>query len=436
MELCWLCAWANFLIVSTSKISVPLAVLCAAFFMALVISDGFKTKGHRIIWMLLGHVLGLCLIISVAFFAGIGWIFPQTVYQWYQMALMGCLVCFFWYRGIRLSGRQRSYKTTCNYFDQGVSLFFALLIIKMVIQIKGGKLVQESLTLYLMGGYFFFGLAAVFFSQNTTIQKKIYVTGFRVYGVLISVVSVLLFWGMGLVFVLLPFMTGFAQSGYRVLKQVAGPLTPYLISVLRFIFSVRNRPGNSAMVQQGQGIPDPHITLVPVQNGWMEQAFSFGILAIFFLLGVVMVAYIIHLIFKFLMSKQAVAAIDKEDTLFFSWVKKWLVWVIDFLKKIILALGGTVENGRNGFIRLLRWGRKSGMPKLQTETAAEYAKRLQQQFEPLENDIRTIVCAFEQETYGEMILDTSKLSHMAKALKTIHSPIFWPLRIRSFWKML
>ncbi|MCD4720338.1 MAG: hypothetical protein K8S13_10850 [Desulfobacula sp.] len=55
---------------------------------------------------------------------------------------------------------------------------------------------------------------------------------------------------------------------------------------------------------------------------------------------------------------------------------------------------------------------------------------------PLKNEIRTITHAFHLETYGEIRLDQNRIFEMGKALTTIQSPSFWPMRIKVFWKLL
>lgn len=388
------------------------------------------------VWLVFGHILGLGLMISMAVYAGVTWTLPNTFYQGYQMTLMAAMVCLFWYKGIKLSSRQMSYETTCNYFDLGISLLFLLLIIKMLIQIKAEVLISESFTLYFMGAYFFFGVAALFLSQNTTKRKKQYLKGFRVYGGLISAFVILLVCVMAMVFVLLPYMTSFAESGYVVLKQATGSLSPYLIAILRFIFSPRNHAGRAQIPPQNQNMADPNIPLTAGQPGWAEHLFLYSILAIFFLIIGVMIAYLVHKLFKFLMSKQQSSTIGKEKTMFFSWLFARLVFLFDYFKTVFLSLNEKIEDAQKGFIKLVSWGRKSGMPKLQNETPSEYAKRLERQFVPLENEIRIIVQAFHLETYGELRLDQTKIFQVVTALKIIHSPSFWPLRIKSFWKML
>ncbi len=436
MDLCWLCAWANFLAVSTTQITFPMGRACAAFFMAVFMSYFFRARRYRRIWSVLGHALGLGLMIWAAVSEDIGQNLPFTFLQWYQMTLIAAMVGLFWYKGTKLSSRQMSYHTICNYFDLGISLLFSLLIIKMLIQIKGGIIIQESFTLYLMGGYFFFGLIALFFSQDTTIREKQYIKGFRVYGVLISVIIALLFCGIAMVFILLPFMISFAESGYDVLKQAAGPLSPYLIAVLRFLFAPRKNSADIGIIQQNPDITGPHIPQTLGYTNWADHLFFSAFMAILFLICVFMTGYIAYKIFKFLMSKQSLQPRDKEEAMFFLLLIRWLVLLFNSFKTSIQDLFGKVEDAKKGFIKLISWGRKSGMIKLHIETPSEYAQRLQHQFAPLENEIKTILHAFHLETYGEMPLDKTDISQMAKALKTMHSPLFWPLRIKTLWRML
>ncbi|WP_300464345.1 DUF4129 domain-containing protein [Desulfobacula sp.] len=434
MELCWLCAWANFLAISTTQIRFPLVTACAAFFMAFFVTRFFMTTRYRIIWLILGHLSGLGLIISAALFSATGGRFPETFYHWYEISLITSMVCLFWYKGAALPRRQLSYSSMCNHFDLGISLLFALLIIKLLLQIKAGIQVSESFTLYSMGGYFLFGLTAVFFSHTPTRRESHSLKGFRIYGALISGAIVLLLCSLATIFALLPFMTSVAESGYTVLKQTAGPLSPYLIAILRFMLAPRNASVNTGNPQQHPTSPGLEIPLVQGHMGWIDFFAYYGIMLMVILAGVVITGFIAYTIFKFLMSKQPAVIVDKKEIgLFFRLIHR-LMAMFNASRMAILALTETVEDARKGFSRLVSWGRRSGLPLLKSETPAEYAARLGQQFIPLENEINTIVHAFHLETYGEMPLDQARIFKMKTALKTIHRPCFWSLRIKSIWK--
>ncbi len=83
----------------------------------------------------------------------------------------------------------------------------------------------------------------------------------------------------------------------------------------------------------------------------------------------------------------------------------------------------------------MSWERKSGVKRRSTETPGEYAQRLQTLFPALETEILTIVHAFHLETYGEMVLPGPELDWVIQAVKKLHSPSFWPMRIRMLWKI-
>ncbi|MCP4023970.1 MAG: DUF4129 domain-containing protein [Desulfobacteraceae bacterium] len=437
MDLCWLCAWANFLTLATAKIRFPLATSCAAFFMALFLSFYFRSKGYRRVWNLMGYTFGLVFMIWGAVFKSVAGNFSdiQTPLQWYQAFLVTALVGLFWYKGIKLSHRSMAHRTISNHFDLGISLLFALLLVKLLIYIKTSILLEESFTLYMMGVYFIFGLIAVFLSQNSFTPKTDYLKGFHLYGLMISLLILLLFCSMGVIFILLPFLTSFAESGYVALKHTTGPLSPYLIAFLKFVFSSRNRADDPTRFLK-ERIQTNSDAGYQDLNDRVALYFSYGATAIIFLLGVFVIGYVGYIIFKYLNKKQLPESSDQEEFWFFSGLMRWILFLFNSIKAVILAFSSKVDNAHKGFARLVAWGRKSGVPKRQNETPAEYAQRLCHHFMPLENEIRTIVSAVHIEAYGEKTLTPGMCSQMAVAVKTIHSPVFWLMRFKSYFKKL
>ena len=82
---------------------------------------------------------------------------------------------------------------------------------------------------------------------------------------------------------------------------------------------------------------------------------------------------------------------------------------------------------------LLRWGRYSGLPHEPNETPREYGLRLVNHFPRLRDEIRFIVEMFQYEVYGEKTLCTQELWAMRQALKKMHTPWVWPLRVKSLF---
>jgi hypothetical protein len=104
---------------------------------------------------------------------------------------------------------------------------------------------------------------------------------------------------------------------------------------------------------------------------------------------------------------------------------------MNFFRKIIFIFSSRIETAHTGFSRLMAWGRKSGVPKGPAETPGEYARRLCETFSVLEAEISDIVQIFHLETYGEIKLAGTEIVRMTWALKKIHSPSFWLMRLKA-----
>ncbi len=433
MELFWLFAWADFLMTSTAGLVIPFIPFLTAYFLSFSLAGSFRKKGLRLIWVILGHAFMLSVAAAFAVWRATGRVFPPgaDIFQWYRFFLTGAVTGLFWYKGTKLCFRQMSYKMVCNYFDLGLALFFTLLLIKLLVFYQSGVRLAEAFFLYLLVGFFFTGLAAIFFSNISTTHKKHYIEGFRGVGVMISFTMVFLLCSLGLVYVLMPVMTSMAESGYTVLKQVSGPLGPYLVSVLRFILVAPKSRGKGASTHQGQGIEALHDTGMTGEAGWFSELLFWPLLVLIVSAGLILVAILIFRVFRLLMQKPLPGPGVVKTRSLWSGFRRFLGVLLNYPGKLIFIFFSKIETAQKGFSRLMAWGRKSGVKRHLTETPMEYAKRLQDIFLPLENEILTIVHAFHLETYGEIKLTGLEISRMKKALKKIHSPSFWFMRLKA-----
>ncbi len=79
---------------------------------------------------------------------------------------------------------------------------------------------------------------------------------------------------------------------------------------------------------------------------------------------------------------------------------------------------------------MLRWGRRSGMILIHSETPAEYGNRLMNCFPGLRAEIELIVDAFNREVYGQTTTERETLSHLRSALRRMKRLRYWPSRIK------
>lgn len=438
MELFWLFAWSDFLIGSTARLSLPFIPLAAGYFLAFALASGFQQKRLRLIWVILGHGAAFSALAALVLETATGRVLPPGpgVFQWYQSGLTLALAGLFWYKGTKLCFREMSYKMVCNYFDLGLSLFFGLLLIKLLVFYQSGIRLTDGSVLYLMIGFFFIGLAAIFLSNAPTTRKRYYMEGFRGIGVMISFSLAFLLCGLGLVFVFLPLMTSMAESGYTVLKGVSGSLGPYLIHVLRFILLVPKPRGAAPPQAQDQGIQDPHNIGMTGEAGWFSDLIFYGILLVVAVVALVLIGTLILRLLKFLLQKPLTGPVPESRPSLWSMFRRFFDAVLNFFRNIRLMFFSRIGTAQTGFAKLTAWGRKSGVKRRSTETPGEYAQRLQVLFPPIETEILTILHAFHLETYGEMILPSPKLDRMIQAVKKIHNPSFWKVRLKVFFRNL
>lgn len=63
----------------------------------------------------------------------------------------------------------------------------------------------------------------------------------------------------------------------------------------------------------------------------------------------------------------------------------------------------------------------------------EYGLRLKYQFPSLRKEIDLIIKAFNQEVYGEIILNDQQWTEAESAWRKLRSPLHWPLRLKTWF---
>ncbi len=435
MDLCWLCAWTNFMTIATTTIRFPMWSGLLAFLGAFGITRFFTARKYRLIWPVLIHAccagfLGRTVLLHL--FDGLP---PRTNIQWYQTLLVVLLLGLFWYRGTRLESTSGAYKAICNRFDLGFSLLFLLACIKFILELKVSIVIEESLVFSCIGAYFPFGLTAIFLSYNNLGGKKTYLKGFRTYGVVISVTFMLLFFCIGSLLVFQPLMTTVAESMYAGIQTTAGLTVPSIKQILLFLFRNQGFLAKNQAMNPGGGSSWLYDTS---NSTGLENPIIMGImislLVVILCLVFYLVCRVIYRLFLALISKPPDSPIVREDSWTSAWWFRWIVSLSGHIETLKQSFSRKIENAGQGFVLLLKWGKKSGAVKERGETPLEYAVRLQQRFKPLESEIETIISAFHLETYGQVNLAQNEIQLVNYAVKTIHRPSFWPMRVKSIWK--
>ena len=448
MELTWLYAWATFLTTSIMHRPFPLPEMIGTFLLAAVLTLVVRGTGWRIISVLGLQVLGVLIAASRIVYTvqyraypyfNKGWLMDflggtRDPVEWLILVIILMLALFSWLGGVTLARRSLAYFTICSRFDLGVTAFLCLLLIKFLLLVEGGIEVRDPAPEILLFPFFIFSFLAIGLAKNSSDTQRDFLAGYRGIGVLVSFTIVVLIFGAGLVLLFMPYLSAAAEAGYGLLKSAAGPLSPVLVRVLRFLF-FRTRMQQEAS-SSSLGGDEFRFTSSGESIWWSdlaEKVLGWGFSGLMVLMGLILCAIVIWYLLRWLFSRT-----PKRERGHALW-KPALLWVQRLWHALVLGLQRAIQRLRGYrdavqlYRALIKWGRRSGLPHVLSETPAEYGSRLRKRFPSLAEEIGRIVEAFNLVVYGESAPDNKQMTLAELSWKKLRNPRYWPTRLRSWF---
>jgi len=445
MELCWLYAWASFLLFAVCRESFSFSCLGFIFGLGFGVSLTYRDRGWRRIYILLFRVLlftvGFFIVLqgqgnqffnSPGFTGLLNWLMgPKEFSQWFFLILLIILTYAIWKRGSSLIADPISSENIYARFDLGIAAFFALLVLKALLAVKGNIIIDHPRVELLFLPYFIFSLLAIGSIRDIHTQKN-YVPGFQKTGVMLSFTIVILLFGACIFLLFHSHLTTGAENLSGVLKKGAAPLLPVFIAVIRFIFSIRS-PGHDEKGTFSDG--ETHMLALSESGkeiGLLEEIMKWAsggfILIMIFAIVCLGMWYLIKVLSK--TSPKTKERITHRPFLTWLLTVKYLFFAC--WRKIVRIVKGHA-NGMELYGSLLVWGRHSGVSRRQIETPLEYGYRLMGYFPTLKHEIGLIVRLFNKEIYGEAVLNEKELASGRKAWKNLKRPAYLTLRIKTWF---
>ena len=443
MELCWLYACTAFLLAAIKQGLFSLPAAIAIFFLAAALNRVLRGSGLRVISILGLQTIGFLLTASRIVYSlnyraypffGKEWIAEisnNTVdtQEWLLLVIILISVLVFWLAGVAFARRSSTYLSICTRFDYGVTAFFCLFVLKSLLLVKGGIAVRNPTPMLLLFPFFIFSLLAIGLTRNSDKAQKNFLAGYRGIGMLLSFTAMFLALGTGLVLFFMTYLSAAAEAGYGVLKSVAGPLLPVLERVLLFLFA--RLPEQNALLPKVDRGEAPNIP--PAESSAWSENLAWVLFGLVLLIGIIFCVLGIWHLLRWLISRTT-----EEERKPIDW--KLMLW---WAQKLWAAFGSGLKWAMQKFTgyrdpvqlyrALLKWGRRSGLPHLLSETPGEYGSRLKRQFPSLNQDIGRIVEAFNLAVYGEVNLDDGQMNPVKLSWKRLRSVRHWPARLKSWF---
>jgi len=444
MEITWRYAWALFFTLLIINRPFPMPECLAVFAMASLVSILPRYKNWHLYQSLLLHIAGFIitwLMITYLFFYhhihlfSISWM-GDWVKQLKepQRLLIQLLVCafllLFWLGARAMVKRQQNYYAVCLQFDKGLGALFLLLLIKFMVQEKGGILLQDPVTPYLLFAFFTFSLIAISLSRNQSDVQKTFRPGYHSIGTLLGFVAVVLIGSAVLAVLFLPYLTLMADSAKSVLKETAEPMGPIMVNFIRFLFSIAGYgKDNGVQITNGsngnQLYPYAEIGMTH-SPGWI----LFGVIGF---IALSLCGYLIILLVRWLLKRNTLNKARHRPVVLMSKLLLMIGAICVGIWNGLLFLLKRIDSAAAAYSGMLRWGRRSGVSAVLGETPIEYGTRLSRHFPELKEEIEMIIETFNKEVYGNIVIDESLFSRMLSARHKMRSPRHWPSRLRALF---
>ena len=441
-------ACTSFLFASIMQKPFPLPEAAAILFLATIITCILNQQEWRLIYVTVLHLLGLLCSslwlyhryykLEVPFWR-LSWVpefflLDRAIAGWFTLLLILLCVCILWFGGMRLWTKPTEQTIISHRFDLGLSFLFLLLLIKLVIEVKGGSLPMEPSSKESFLSFIILGLFSMGLVRTKSASQQEAVTYIKGAGVVLSFMFITLMLGGGLFILFLPALQTLAEAGSGLLGSMKESIGQILIA---FAFS-SFRPGQF-------GDEPPELPFINRYGGDLEiihylfigLAFVILLFMVCIILPLFLTWFFLKLKWLFLKLKWFFSKIEEGNDKQGIW--KLLLWIIYSIMNLfsilwikILSTPDTSRTAEYVFKLLLRWGRFSGLKHTISETPKEYGIRLGNRFPQIEKEIRLIIHMHDEAIYGFTAPDTHQISRVRLALKKIRSPLLWFTRIKSY----
>jgi len=204
------------------------------------------------------------------------------------------------------------------------------------------------------------------------------------------------------VILFLPSLMSTAEMGNDLLKSIARPVAPVLITILRFFLLKGCR--RMALDEDKSLVPkdaNPELSATAGnEGGLLQDILQWSFLGLLGAVAIIILGIAGYYLIRWLAWRRPA---KKNKLSIWHVLLQWISMFIALFNSFAARITRKPFNRRGAghlYTRLLRWGSHCGIRHVPVETPREYGSRLIQQFPTLRNEITLIVDLFNQTVYG------------------------------------
>ncbi|NLB51459.1 MAG: DUF4129 domain-containing protein [Syntrophomonadaceae bacterium] len=339
---------------------------------------------------------------------------PRSVVDTMILLLIIAGTLLLWILGMRFGLNKGGYKNTIKIFENSLyALFFMAMMAGFI------KADIPQMPLYILA-VFLWGVLSIALSKNSSWGSgsksghgSFRMIFFFISGLLVSILTILTF--------LMDHLKWAAATGLDLVRTAVDPISPYLIALLKALFSLmgyRVRQDSVGDNAPEQGISPSRAVEVNGNDGFMMQL----LMGIFVLLISLLFIFLLIVLFKMLLRKREGNdhPVNFIEMLREVW-QEFIAMLINIRKwcRMILAFN---RNGRlveKVYAKLVRWGTFRGIDHVNSDTPYEYTDKLSAKYSQFSSEFKIIADYFCAEIYGEKPLTDSEEISLKAAWKRI-----------------
>jgi len=401
-------------------------------------------RGMRAIACLMLHVVCFlplaCLLIhhfhgDGAVFWDWGWVAAQfrssrPVVAWLTVIFELALLAWLWIGGFNLARGPKSYQRVGLRFDLGLTVLFALILLTLMLaDERFGVVIDFHAIRPMMASFFCFGLLSLCLSRVGDPVPRDIRPGYRGLGLVLTFLAIVLGLAGGAVAFFMPQLTAAAETGFAAVKVVVRPLAPYLIAVLKFFLMGRR---NQSADEAGSLAPPSEATgkALAEHTSWPDavvQVVAWTLIALLCAAALLMAVYLAYRFFLRLTARTEASAPRirfLDQTL--DWLSRWAARALSWAVSAFTRRTAPLEI----YAGLLKWGRRSGLPRRLGETPREYGLRLSLALPRAAAGIESVIQCLEQSVFAARPLAPGDLKSLRRSWRRLASPGLWPPRLK------
>ena len=314
MEFIWRYAWVFFLTLIILERPLPLpeslAVFAFASVTAILCQHRFRRVYQALGLQFIGFTLAWLFLIYRFYYRDIpffhkSWLLQELrqleqFEQWLMRLLLLACLLLFWMGARAMVKRAAGYFSVCLQFDRGLGALFLVLLIRFIVEIKGGPHLEDRVTPFLLFAFFTFSLIAISLSRDESEVQKIYRPGYHGIGIVLSLTAVFIAGGAIFIAFFLPYLAQMADSAHLALKETTRPMGPVLVSIIRFLFSIgKYRQEMGGQIFSGSNADQLH---PDTEIGW-AQGFGWFLAAVIGLIALWLCGLLIRLLINWFLNR-------------------------------------------------------------------------------------------------------------------------------------